>query len=101
MVLVLRPDHATKNLPGVVEQVKGRAVDPACDPKAAAGLGDADMTPALGGYRHCPLLSTLQVRDAQAGAGQGPNPEPIRSGDQEALSGGRRHHRRAVVEAIV
>src|SRR5262249_32275313 len=47
-VLVVRPDHATKNAPGVVEQVKGRAIDPRGYAKAAAGLGGVDTNPAFG-----------------------------------------------------
>ncbi len=57
------------------------------------------LTPAFGADRHGPVLAALQVREAQAGAGQGPDPELVRGGDQEADSpGGQRDHRGAVVE---
>ena len=71
--------------PASSSRSKAVFADPRGDPKAAAGLGDADMTPVFGADRHGPVLAALQVRDAQAGAGQDPNPEPIRGGDQEAL----------------
>ena len=45
-----------------------------------------DMRPALGADRHGRGLAAVQVREAQAGAGQSPDPEPVRGGEQEADS---------------
>src|SRR5262249_46591738 len=91
--------HVIKDVAGPVPQVEGRVPDPRRDPKSAAGLRGSDKGPEVGADRYGPVLAALQVREAQAGGGQGPNLEPVRLGGEEAnVVGRQRDHRKAVIE---
>ena len=88
-----RHRYATKDLTGLAQQVKGRVPDPHRDSQPAAGLRDGYIPLVLDADRQTPVLASLQVRDAQAGARYGPGPKPVRGTGQETstLRGQRDH----------